>query len=448
MKYLFKYINNDVRAFQLFQLIRTGSLFLISIIFTKNNPFSGESLLSLEEIGLYETFMLITMVITFFWISGMLQSLLSMYGSNKIFNSEKKNPIFFNIFILFTALGIVSAIFVFCLQTPLSKFITDPNSGGFPYLKILLLYILLSCPVSMIEFIYLLKNKALSIIYYGIITFSLQLFCVIIPLFLGYDLEYSLYGLVFINLIRFLWLIVLIYKYSELKISKKFLKKFITLSLPLILGSLISVTTIYFGNFLISYKFDEATFAIFRYGAKELPFVSLLTAAFANALIPTFSNQDNLDNALLNLKKRTSRLMHSIFPVTLLILLTSKYLYPFIFNENFNDSVIIFNIFILIIVTRFIFSRVILIGQQKTKIILYSSIIELLINIILSIIFINIWGIVGIAIATLISNIIEKFYLVIYLRIKENIKMSDYVDMKIYLFYTILLVICFTLTFL
>jgi O-antigen/teichoic acid export membrane protein len=314
-------------------------------------------------------------------------------------------------------------------------------------MKILFLYIVISCPGNLIEYIYLLKDKSIHILVYGAITFGLQVICVITPIVLGYSLEYGLYGLVFVSFIRFIWLIVLVYKYSEFKFSENFLKEFIKVSTPLTLSILISGGGIYVDSILVGLKFDKETLAIFRYGAKELPFVSLIPAALGNALTPSFSEPSNLQTALVSLKKETKKVMHFIFPVTLIVLLLSKYLYPIIFNKSFTESYIIFNIYILLIATRFIFARTILIGKRKMKILFDSSLVELSTNVVLSIIFINLWGIVGVAIATLLANIVEKFYLIIYLKMKENIKLAQYIDLKIYSLYFIALVVVFSLNF-
>jgi O-antigen/teichoic acid export membrane protein len=443
---LLKYVNN-IRALQAFQLIRTGALFLISIIFTKKNPFTGEYFLPTGEIGIYETFLIIAGFVSFFWISGMLQSLLSVYNNNKAFSSKDKNPVFFNIFILFTLLGIIAAVFVWVLETPISRIIGGLSGGKIPYMKILFMYIVLSCPVNLIEYIYLLKNKPLMIIWYGSITFTLQVICVICPLLLGYDLGYGLYGLVFVNIIRFIWLVFIVYKYSQLEFSAAFLKEFIKLSMPLILSILIGGSASYIDSFLVSYKFDEATLAIFRYGTKELPFVSLLTIAFSNAMTPRFSDPANIKRPLLELRKGGTRLMHYIFPATLLIILTSKYLYPVIFNPNFADSAVLFNISNLLIIIRFIFVTTILIGLKDTKIIFSASILELTVNVILSIILIDFMGINGVAIATIIAYVINKIYLIYYLRKKHNIRLSQYLDLKVYYFYVACLFVCFFVSF-
>lgn len=432
-----KYITN-VSALQFFQIVRFGVLLLISIIFTKTR-------LGVGEIGVYETFLLIAGSVSFFWIGGMLQSLLAIFKNSKTFGNSEKNPIFFNVFLLFTSISVLSAILVLISQ-PFISSLFSLHGDRIPYMRILFMYIVVSGPVNLVEYFYLLKNKPKNLILYGIITFSLQLLCITIPIIFTYDLGYGLYGLVFINSLRFLWLTILVYKYSEIKISKTFLKEFFILSFPLILSILLSGSAQYFDGILVSYKYDEATLAIFRYGARELPFIILLLDAFGNALTPRFSDPENRTKALSELKVGTAKLMHILFPAAIIIVLTSKFIYPIIFNQHFESSAIIFNIYVLIIITRFLFTRIILIGIKATKPILISSFIEVIINISLSILFIHYWGVVGVAVATVISYVFEKFYLILCLKTKHNIQPSQYINLKYFSFYSITLIVAFLLS--
>ncbi len=429
-----KYITN-VRALQFFQIFRFGILFLISVIFTKTK-------LNIGEIGVYETFILIAGSVSFFWMGGMLQSLLSNFNNNKFFKSNEKSPLLFNVFILFVLFSLFSAILVFSLQ-PVIANIFSLSGDKIPYMKILFMYLVFSGPANLIEYIYLLKNQSARIVIYGISTFTVQLFCVTVPVLLGYDLGYGLYGLVFINMIRFIWLSILIYKYSEFKLSIDYIKDYLKLSLPLILSMLLSGSANYIDGFIISFRFSEASFAIFRYGARELPFIILLTNAFGNAMTPKIADIENRANSMKELKDGTLRLMHYLYPTAILFILTSKYLYPIVFNPQFLESATIFNIYILIILTRFVFARIILIGIQKTNIILYSSLIEIILNVCLSLILINYYGIVGVAYATVIAYAIEKMFLVIVLKYKYNINLREYLNIKTYIIYSIALLISF-----
>jgi O-antigen/teichoic acid export membrane protein len=310
------------------------------------------------------------------------------------------------------------------------------------------MYIVVSGPVNLVEYLYLLKNKPIHLGIYGVITFSLQLLCVTLPVLLGYDLGYGLYGLVFVNSLRFIWLAILVYKHSEIKISFSFLKEFIWLSFPLIISLLLSGSAQYIDGFLVSFKYDEATLAVFRYGARELPFFVLLLDAFGNAITPMFSETENRIAAFAELKRGTARLMHWMFPAAILLVFTSKFLFPIIFNSYFEESAIIFNIYILIMITRFLFTRIVLIGIKDTKPIFFSSLIEIIINIVLSLVLINVWGIAGVAIATVVSYLIEKAYLVIHLKTQHNISPQDYLNVKVYSIYSIALIASFLLSLL
>ena len=135
-----------------------------------------------------------------------------------------------------------------------------------------------------------------------------------------------------------------------------------------------------------------------------------------------------------------------MFPISIIFILGSKYFYPLLFNESFTNSAIIFNIYILIVVTRFVFARIILIGIKDTKSIFYSSLIELIINVSLSLILINFWGIKGVAVATVISYLLEKLYLVFILKIKHKLKISNYLNIKTYIIYSSVLFLSFLLS--
>ncbi len=430
------YLNkiNKVLALQFFQIFRFGILLLISIVFTKTN-------LSLGQIGIYETFLLIAGSVSFFWIGAMQQTLLATYAENKTFGkTTEKSPVLFNISVLFTAFSILSAVFVFLLQPVISGMFSI-HGGQIPYMKILFLYIIFSGPVNLVEYAYLLLDKPLRIIYFGVLTFTLQLFCVTLPIIIGFDLGYGLYGLVLVNILRFIWLGFIILKYSKIQLSVKFIQEFLILSAPLVTSFLLSGSAQYIDGFIISYKFDEATLAIFRYGAREVPVYVLLINAFGNAMTPSFAIKDNLKQSLTELKKGTENLMNWMFPTAFFLIISSKYLFPLVFNKNFIESAFVFNIYLLILITRFIFSRIILIGFKDTKPILYSSIVEIIINVALSFALINLWGIYGVAFATFVSYVIEKIILITILNKKYNILLGQYVNVKkLYLFSAILLI--------
>ncbi len=432
------YINN-ISGLQGFQLLRFGTLLLISIAFAKSN-------LTTASIGNYEVFLFITTLFCSFWINGLIQSFLPMYKNNTTFKTPgQKSPEIFNSFLLLSFLSILAVLVLIVFKQPLSVILTD--TGTIPYFHLILVYIFFSSPSFLIEYIYLLKNRPHSILIYGISTFSVQLIIVALPALLGYNMVISILGMVAVSVVRYFWLLVLLKKYGLWSFSAGFIKEHIHFAWPLIISTLLGSSASYVDSFLVLNKFDAATFAVFRYGAKEFPLVLLMANALSTAMIPEFSDRQKFRETLSSLRKRTMKLMHLLFPVSIVFLLFSRWLYPRIFNPDFTESAIIFNIYLLLIISRLIFPHTILIGLKKTKMIMYASLAELIINIILSVLFINRWGIEGVAFATVIAFAVQKIIWLMYNKLVLKIEAGDYIPINTLALYSLITLVVFFIVY-
>lgn len=287
-----KYINNT-NSLQTFNLLRFGTFLIISIVFTK-------SPLSVAEIGYYEMSLFIASLVSFFWVTGVIQSLLPLYNNNTTFkvkeiNRKEKSPEIFNAFLLLTAFSILAYIFCRIFQNAFHVF---DGVKDIKFIHLVFFYLLVSSPGNLIEYIYLLRNKSGKILIYGFISFGIQLVVVIGPILLGYGIELAIWGLIIISVIRLFWLAALLRKYAQFKISVSFLKEHLRLGTPLILSSLLSGSAQYIDGLIISLHFDATAFAFFRYGAKELPLALLLANGLSNSMLSQFSTQKKLKDSL------------------------------------------------------------------------------------------------------------------------------------------------------
>jgi len=415
---------------------------IISIVLTKSH-------LSRAEIGSWEMFLFIAGLVSFFWVTGVIQSLLPLYHRNKTYrkmgdNGEGKSPEIFNAFLLLCFFSLLIFGIGHALKNNFSVF---HFTGNVPYLNLLLLYILLSSPVCLIEYIYLLNNRSYRIFQYGIYTFLLQLILVIAPLVFGKDLIWSVYGLLAITGVRWVWLIILLRRYTEMKISTRFMKEHLYLGLPLILTTLISGSAQYTDGIIVSAVYrDPGWFAWFRYGAKEFPLVLMLANGLSNAMLPEFSTRSQMRESLAKIKAKSRNLMHICFPATMIIMLFARWIYPRMFTPEFQKSADVFLIYSLLVIPRLVFPQTVIVGRKKTHIALIAAILEIGFNIPLSLLMIK-WGynIVGVALATFIVYLIGKIFLSGYLWIKMKIKPGEYIPLKIYLVYSFLLIVLFIL---
>jgi O-antigen/teichoic acid export membrane protein len=432
---------DNISGLQLFQLLRFTVFLIISIVFTKSH-------LTKAEIGSWEMFLFITSLVSFFWVTGIIQSLLPLYHRNKTYhkigyNGGGKSPEIFNAFLLLCFMSILLFIIGQSIKVDISIF---NFRGDVPYINLLLFYILLSNPVCLIEYIYLLNNRSYRIVQYGLYTFSAQLILIVVPIVLGKSLIWSFYGLLVVSGIRWIWLIILLRRYTEMRISVRFMKEHLYLGIPLILTSLISGSAQYIDGLIISAFYNNPeTFAHFRYGAKEFPLVLMMANGLSNAMLPEFSTRSRMKEALARIKLKSRKLMHFLFPASMLMMLFTRWIFPRMFTPEYVRSADIFLIYLLLIIPRLVFPQTIVIGRKKTHITLFAAIIEVSMNIPLSLMLIRNYGTVGVALATLLVYVVEKIFLAGYVWLKMNIKPREYIPLKIYSLYSAVTIVLFIL---
>jgi O-antigen/teichoic acid export membrane protein len=113
------------------------------------------------------------------------------------------------------------------------------------------------------------------------------------------------------------------------------------------------------------------------------------------------------------------------------------------FNPEFQRSADIFLVYSLLVIPRLVFPQTIIVGRKKTYISLIAAVLELNINILLSLLLIEKYNLVGVALATFIAYLVSKAFLVWYCWSKMRIKPSDYIPVKLYLIYCALVTLVF-----
>lgn len=423
-----KKLLNTVSAFQFYQLLRYSTLILIGIVFTK-------TALSQSAIGEYETFLFLSGAVSFFWLNGLLKAFLPLVGKN----AQRTN--IFSVFVVLQIYSLLAAVFLFALQPYFSRFLLNGNEV--PQTTLLLIFIFLIGPANLVEYYYLAKKRNKAIVIYGILSFLLQFILVVLPVVLGYNIGIALQGLVLSLVARYAWLWILMIINSEIHFSKSFVREHSKLGGPLVVATLLSGSAQFVDGFIVTSRFSEEAFAVFRYGARELPLAVLLSNALSNAMLPAFSDEDRLTENLEQLRLSVKKLMHFLFPLTAVLLLISKPLFPILFNPDFEASATIFNIYLLLVISRLMMPQTILNGLKIGTPIMGASFFELLVNVALSLIFVQFWGMPGIAFATVIAYLFEKVILTVIVRQRLEISLSDYLPLGLFYLYSAGIVVIF-----
>jgi len=411
-----------VAALQFYQLMRFSMVFLISILLSKSG-------LSTAAIGHYEYFLFLAGLVSFFWISGLINSFLALYNQ---YPKAEKNPVYFSASILLLFFSFLAGLVLFILMKTDAGGIR-PDLHGFEIL--LLLYVILSGPAALVENFYLVRNDSKKIIRYAWISLPLQVLAVGIPVFAGFGIESAFIGLISGMLVRIIWLILFLIKHSRFQFDSSFSSQLMKNGWPLMLVALLGGSTQYIDGAIITAYFDPQTFAVFRYGARELPLVILFANAFSNAMVPSFSGHTDIRIPLQEIRQKTVRMMHFLYPLSFALLLSSSWLYPRVFNPEFAGGAAIFNIYLLLISSKLVFPQTILLGQRKNIFLMTVSIILTIAHFLLALIMVQVSGITGVAFTAVIINLIEKIIFFIYLKQKEGISLQKYLDIRWWLLY-------------
>jgi O-antigen/teichoic acid export membrane protein len=421
----------QISALQIFQLIRFSTLILIGVVFSKSG-------LSTSAIGQYETFLLIAGAVSFFWLNGLIQGFLPSNSEQAV---SKKSSSLFSVFYLLVMFSGMAVVFILLFEHSISGFLL--KGAAIPFVKYLLVYILISSPASLVEYIYLIKKQGQMILIYGIISFLLMFLFVVLPPVLGLSLEYSMLGLVISAAFRFSWLLVMLFRNSSPIPDYVFIRSQLRRSAPLVFSMFLSGSAQYIDGFIITAYFDDATFAVYRFGAREFPLVLLLANAFSSSMLPGFAESAAFKSNLEKIRQNSQQLGLWLFPMSAFFMILSHGVFPLLFNVSFSGSATIFNIYLLLIVSRLVFPQTILIGIQKTGAIMWASVAEIVANVALSLWFVTFLGLPGVAYGTLCAYILEKCILMVFVRKNCGIAISTYLNVKRHLLYSLLLLLVF-----
>lgn len=421
------------RTFQTFQISRQVASILVAILLAK-------STLSIEDIGQYEQLLFLGHILTFFWLQGLIQGFVAASP-----REDKTNQRFLEQL----AAGLL--LFIGSILGGLSWVWAGPFSHLFTggvvqiiYWQLFVFFFLPTQITSLVEHVYLLRNDQQGLFKWTLFSSAGLILAFILPVWWVGTLEAGIYGLMVYASIRLVWMMLLIRPVFSIRDAGNLLTRWSALSIPLIGYAIAGGATVIVDGWIINNHFQDArVFAIFRYGARELPFSMAFASGVGTAAIALLATQ--WTTGLDDLKHRVSRLSHLLFPITLVLIATSHWWFTRLFSPDFAASAEVFNIYLMIIVSRVILTSPLITAKGNTGVILLIGLIELLVNVVLSLIFVHYWGIAGVAAATVIAYMFEKVVHLVYIQWKYNLRPSSYLPVWTILGYSILMIMTYVL---
>lgn len=391
------------------------------------------------DLGHYELFLFVLSSITMFWSGGIKNAMFSWYSK---LSGKEQQQFPWLAYCLLLILSSAVSIFIWLAATwIMALFSAD---GLALYWIYLCLYLVIAVPLVMIETVFFLRKEARRLLQYTYWSHFGLLILTLIVAFYSPQIMSFIYLLIGWAIVRLVYLFFYLCSTSDFSISWAKVAPFLVFSLPLIFNMLLGSAMDIVDGMFVSHFFDPSVFPVFRYGARELPLSGLLFSTLSVALIPTILE---CGSTTMVIRERATRLMHFLFPFSLVLMVLSPFIFPLVYEDAFRSSAYIFNIYLLIISSRVLLPQTFTLAFHEHKILIWSSVLEILVNVGLSFWWMQLWGIYGLAFATVVAYFVQKVILLIYNYRKYHIRFNQYVDVKYYTIYMGLLILTFILTF-
>lgn len=414
-----RWFGDPVRAGQVFLVSRHAGVLFGAIVLARSLPQAS--------VGEVEKLMFLGYLLTFFWTEALLKGYLSLGG-------ESRRPGFQSAFLWLVMLASLVMMGLLVLAGP---FLVPVLTGTekLPALGLFALYQAMIVPLWLAPFIGLLR---------GLNSYLLAAYVLLGPAFSAWiglaqidGVQGVLIGWLSYALVGLAWLVI---QAGRPQVGLMVVWRSVwPVAWPLVLFAISAGIARSVDAWMIGTWLDDNAFAVFRYGAREFPWVTALTAAFSTSMISLLV----ADRSEASLRTRSVRLMHTVLPVVAAAMLASPLLFPLVFGPAYAASAGIFNIYLLLALTQVVFPQTILTARGETRILWYVSLAELALNILVSLPLFFWLGMPGVAWGTLVAFAVEKVILLEILRRRFGMPVATVVPVRSWMMYAILLLACY-----
>ena len=379
-----------------------------------------------EEYGTYSSIMLVINLFSTIIMLGLPNSINYFLGRADDENNRKQFLSAY--YTLCSVLSIILGIVFLAIMPLIEGYFHNNSLHTFNYYFLLYPWaIIISSSISNVLVVY---NKTNHLVIYKVVYSTAFLLVILIAEWLGYG--FQTYMKLYIASECFFALFVLLYVTKiagRLKFffDIKYFKTIFVFCIPLGLSTMVGTINGEIDKLLIGHLLDTEQLAVYTNAAKELP-LAFVAASITAVLMPRMARM--IKNG--TIEKAVTLWKHSIIVAIYVIgfivagvVAYAEDVFTFLYSDKYIEGVNIFRVYTLTLLLRCTYFGIVLNSSGNTKKILKCSILSLVINAVLNPLFYYVFGVIGPAIATVVSiSILQYIQLIMTARTFE-IRMSQ-----------------------
>ncbi|MEX0621771.1 MAG: oligosaccharide flippase family protein [Candidatus Woykebacteria bacterium] len=377
-------------------------------------------ILTQADLGTYKQIFLIYHLLAPIFITGIPASIYYFLARLKK-EDEKKLFVARSISLLFI-LGLLLGVFVSLSSLWAPKLMQNPQLGIL--LIVFGVYAFAHVSEQFFQPILVLYNRVKMLLVYplakGVLIFS---FTIASALIFNKNLVLIVLSVSLISLLLPIFAIVytknLLSLKTLMKIDLKNYKAQLAYGIPLALTSVVGIIAWEFDKLVVSINFPPELYAVYVLGATEIPFVGLIRSSVTQVILPEMSREyaEGKVKHLVDIWHNSIRkLSIVILPIFVLAMVFSKEIITTLYSEKFASSVPYFRIYLLLLIVRVASYGIILQAIGKTRENLKGSVAFFTVNAVLNPVLVVFLGLIGPAIATVISTFTNVIYYIVVIK--------------------------------
>jgi len=200
-----------------------------------------------------------------------------------------------------------------------------------------------------------------------------------------------------------LWLMIRSVPRGAARVSLRGIGAMVHYAAPLGLASLFGTLTMQLDKMIVASLCRPEDFAVYANGAVEIPLLGIITGSIATVILVEMRaavTKGDYEEALRLFRLAAAKSACILLPAMCFLFVFAEDVVTLLFSRKYAQSVLPFRLFLLILPVRTAFYGPALMALGQTTTVLVRSILDLCVNLVLSVLLVRQWGAIGAAIAT------------------------------------------------
>jgi len=207
----------------------------------------------------------------------------------------------------------------------------------------------------------------------------------------------------------------------------------LSFSLPVMMSTTVEILSRWLDKYVVSFFFGTEALGIFYVGAMEIPFIGVIVSSIYSVVSPVLNTRRHEGDTagFVRLASKTlSFTAKIVWPLFAWFIVFADHIILLVFTEQYRQAILPFRVYLAMMPLRIASYGVLVIALGRPRLVFWSAAIALGVNFVLNIVFAQTMGMVGPAVATVVSSYFHVALLMIIILRELDAGIGDLIPFR------------------